>query len=631
MVCSVVFFGLFYLYLWLIVKPGLIYDCATITNFPVFYKGWAFFRESMSVPGGFLNYLSALLSQLFYYPWGGGLVITAQAWAFCACTGWLFRAVALPAGRWLRFVPAMLILAAWARYAYHLPMMMGALASLFFACLYVAVPSGGGDASGATRPTRAAWVDPAVFVALSLISYVLSAAAFLPFAALCAIYELLYRRRYWFALVYLLFAAAFPYVAGVLLFRVSVVDAYTDMLPVSWRILGWPTRETMIGVVYALYLLPPAGVVLSRIAQYAYDMSHPARHDGHRAEGAVGMRSAKRVKPRPSRLGGWPAAPAVRWTGGSLFLLAGAGTVALVAPDHRQKEVLEVHHYACRRMWPEVLQAARRQSDNYFVMNAVNRALWHTGRLTRDIFSRVQHPDGLLLVGEDQILWHWHKFDTLIDLGLMNLAEKNLAECMEAFGEQPMILQRLATISMVKGRIDTARIYLGALSKTLFHDDWAKEYLARIESDPDLSGDPQIQHLRSQCIAKDSVALFFTKEPLLAALAGQRGGNRMAFEYLMASYLLNKQLDKVVQNVGRLREFGYGEIPPLYQEAILIYAYGTKKQVDLAGYAISPEVHRRIERFSSVFNRHNRNKDTAIAELAGEFRNSYFLYHIYGP
>ncbi len=60
---------------------------------------------------------------------------------------------------------------------------------------------------------------------------------------------------------------------------------------------------------------------------------------------------------------------------------------------------------------------------------------------------------------------YWHKFDTLIDLGLMNLAEKNLAECVETFGEHPMLLQRLALVNLVKGKVEAARIYLERVAK----------------------------------------------------------------------------------------------------------------------------------------------------------------------
>ena len=102
---SIVFFGLLYVYLWLVVEPQLIYSCATITNFPVFYKGWPFLRDCLSYPGGVLRYVNALLPQFFYYSWAGALVITAQAWAICACTGWFLRTLAVPGWRLLRLCP----------------------------------------------------------------------------------------------------------------------------------------------------------------------------------------------------------------------------------------------------------------------------------------------------------------------------------------------------------------------------------------------------------------------------------------------------------------------------------------------------------------------------------------------
>ncbi len=114
---------------------------------------------------------------------------------------------------------------------------------------------------------------------------------------------------------------------------------------------------------------------------------------------------------------------------------------------------------------------------------------------------------------------------------------------------------------------------------------------------------------------------------MLAALVSQRPGeNRMAFEYLTAWYLLKGQLPKVVQQIERLDEFGYAEIPPLWQEAILIYAYGTgKRGRSAAAWPISPEMHRRIQYFSSVVNKHGRNRDAAMAELARDYRRQLLL------
>lgn len=350
----------------------------------------------------------------------------------------------------------------------------------------------------------------------------------------------------------------------------------------------------------------------------------PARTQS--AEKKSRVQPAKLAKSLPGGLRRWVSGPAVWWTIESSFVLAVGGAVATVFLDSPQKALLAVHYYACHRMWPEVLQAARRYPDHYTAMNAVDRALYHTGRLNRDMFAYPQHPEALMVTGEDHSVLYWHKFDTLIDLGLMNLAEKDLTECMETFGEHPMILQRLATIDLAKGKIDAARIYLERLRKTLFFSTWAKDCLVRLDADPTLAADPQIQQLRAQLLRKDSTVSFYAREPMLAALVEQGSPNRMAFEYLMAWYMMTKQLDRFVQNLARLTEFGYTGVPPLYQEAAVIYAYGTKKPVPLQGLA---EAQRRIERFSSVFNRYGRDKDAAFGELAKDYAGSYFFYFIY--
>jgi hypothetical protein len=621
---ALVFFGLFYGYFWLRVQPCLIYSCAEITNFPVFYTGWAFFQESVLRPGGVVQYLSAFVSQFLLYSWTGALVIAMQAWAISACTGYLFRAAGLPGARLLRFTPAILVLVAYAQYSYHLPLFMAALAALVFACLYVRLATRDKpDGSGAAVNLDAKR-DAMAFVLLSVLLYVIGAAASIPFAVFCVAYELRQGRWRWIG-PYLAFAAVLPYVMGGLVFRISIVDAYTDMLPVSWRVHGWPTREDMVATVYGVYLVPLVGIlaggawhlILSRFQrrQSPAKPSKPAVKDRHAGRDVA--RSAGSRRPIAVRM--------LLWTLGSLVLFAAGGAAAILSLDARQKALLEVHHYACRRMWPQVLAAARRCPDSPFVIDAVNRALYHSGRLSRDMFRYLQQPQGLLILGDDRTVVHWHAFDTLIDLGLMNLAEKNLTECLEIFGPHPLILERLALVNLVKGKTDAARVYLGAMAKTLFHGRRAREQLARLDADP------HVQELRVLRLQRDSVTQFYARESLLSALVEQSGGtgphvhgppsappNRMAFEYLMAWYLLNGHLGKFVQQLSRLDEFGYAEIPPLYQEAVVIYAYGR---------TIGPEMHSRMRHLHSVVTRHGNNREAAARELVRDYYGSYFFYY----
>ena len=209
------------------------------------------------------------------------------------------------------------------------------------------------------------------------------------------------------------------------------------------------------------------------------------------------------------------------------------------------------------------------------------------------------------------------------------MAENALSECLEGIGSRPMILQRLALINMVKGNLGSARIYLGALSKTLFHAEWANDYLDRLETDPDLSTDKYIQNLRSLCLDKDCPIYTLLKEKTLLWLLEKNSQNRMAFEYLMAYYMLNKNLSKLVQNLELLQDFDYPELPTHYEEAALIYVYRTGKPLHLSRYPPSTRKRQQIEDFSRILMSYGGNKQAASRELSNKFRNTYFFYYMY--
>ncbi|MHC4418598.1 MAG: DUF6057 family protein, partial [Planctomycetota bacterium] len=130
---TLLFFILFYLYLWLEVDLRLIYHGGgMITNFPVFYRGWTFFHPFLSYPGGPVEYVCAFLSQLLYIGWAGAIVVTAQAWLICLCTGYFLKTIRASGLRLLRFVPPVLILITYTQYTYHFVTTTALLTSLLF-------------------------------------------------------------------------------------------------------------------------------------------------------------------------------------------------------------------------------------------------------------------------------------------------------------------------------------------------------------------------------------------------------------------------------------------------------------------------------------------------------------------
>jgi SpoVK/Ycf46/Vps4 family AAA+-type ATPase len=105
----------------------------------------------------------------------------------------------------------------------------------------------------------------------------------------------------------------------------------------------------------------------------------------------------------------------------------------------------------------------------------------------------------------------------------------------------------------------------------------------------------------------------------------------MAFEYLMACYLLTGQVDKIAANMEHLKEFDYDGIPTLYEEAMLIYIGSQGRKIDLSKSNIRRETFDRYVRFVQLKNSMRlENRQVVLTRLISEFGSSYFFYFTFG-
>jgi hypothetical protein len=613
---ELLFFTLFCLYLWLIVEPDLIFHGSDrITNFPPFYRTWSFFASHLSRPGGLTEYLSAFLSQLFYFSWLGAMVITMQAWALGRLLAYLLKKMGLKKLHVVTYIPALLLAVVYGRYTYFFPTTMALLCALALASVYMRL---------AARRARA--VSVVSFAGLSLVCYYAAGAGVLLFGLTCAIPELFLSGRRPLAVLYALIAGGLPYVLGVGVLGISIINAYSDLLPISWKLLHFAARRRGAETVYVLYLLTPGIMAVGGIVSWlgtrgqrpgvVTDGRNPKRPCVGRWRGIASRYLESRVS---------------RWLAQTIALVAVAGAVAFGSFNRTQKTHFAVDYYAYHKMWPKVLTESRKSREDPFVIHAVNRALCHTGRLGDQMFAWPQNPTYLFLEGTQHQWAYWQNFAVHLELGFVNSAENALMECLAGMGDRPMILQQLAIINMVKGNLDTARVYLHALNATLFHARWARHYLDLLEKDPGLATDPDIQHLRSIALDEDYPFLQLSTEGLLSCLLKKNGRNRMAYEYLMASYLLNRQLTRFVAHLDELHDLGYETLPRHYEEAVLVYSATARTTVQLSGYKPRDQVRQQMEQFLGILQSYSGDKQAAFADLARRHGDSYAFYNMYGP
>jgi hypothetical protein len=220
--------------------------------------------------------------------------------------------------------------------------------------------------------------------------------------------------------------------------------------------------------------------------------------------------------------------------------------------------------------------------------------------------------------------------DLFFDLGRINESQHMAYEALELFGERPHTLQRLVYLHTIKGEPDAARRFLAVLERSLGHRGWARDVLQQLDADPTLSGEPLAASRRVLMVARDFTGRL-DLETMLGQLLERNPQNRMAFEYLMAYYLLNRRIDKLVTNLSRFDAFGEARWPRHCEEAIVIYQEMTGKQVSgLEGRPISPETWRRNSEFVQALGRFQGNADAAFRALHHDFGDSYFFFCVFG-
>jgi len=611
-------FALFYVYVLLRVRPELFYH----QNPVVFLFDGYFFANLAGQPGGLVAYASAFLSAWFAYGWVGALVVTSLGALLCLATHRFFAAVAGAGGRVVFLIPAVLILLILGQYIQPVRACVGLFVALVFANAYVRM---GG------RPVAARLI---AFLVVSGLVYYVAAGPYLVFAWLCGVYELGVKRNYALGVLCVLCAVLVP-AAGARLFDLTLSQSYEGLMsssPQHW--LAIPSSEALAVTIQAgLVLFFP--VAAAALLGYRRRGGSPVaeaddRTGGQRRAGdARGLRSAI----SPSRLALTSAA-----------FVACVVALDVVWFDFPKQCLLRMVRSAEHEQYAEVLAHVRRvPASDVRLLDVrtgfhVNRALYHTGDLLDRMFSYPQtlNAPTLALVGEtaDSMAQTTPRqcSDILFDLGRINESEHMAYEALEVFGDRPRTIKRLIYINVLQNRPEAARRFLALLERSLLHRRWARRCARQLDADPKLSGVSAVASRRDFMVVRDATGEIVDLEGMLGGLLERNPRNRMAFEYLMAHYLLTRQLEPLVANLHRFDDFDDPRWPRHCEEALVIHLAATRSQdLDLGVHRIRPETWRRYREFVQALQPFPRERAAeAFAALHDDFGDSYFFFHVFG-
>ena len=530
LVASTVYFSVWYAF-----------HTVNLEQLQLFEGTWAYFAETVSVPGGFSDYLGRFLSQFFYHAWSGALILAVllvliRALLRRICTR---KDAVIGAATFLPSILLMMVMC----------LRFPTVSLLTAFCLtLVAVLAVKGIHSTKTRRIWTLILIPVLYLLLGSLAAL--------FAAIVAIQEHNWR----FGVVALLVAIACPLVA-------SLIFAY-------------PLGRLFYGLsYYKVHVQMPvwpwvAAVVTAAVVALA---ESPVLAGNDRT---------------------WRSAYAA-------VVIFAVPAVLLCSSRNDEQSLRYNSLAGKRAWNRIVTEATRRAPKTYGETACLNLALCKTGHLGGHMFEFRQDGPETLLPNENTPHHDGlSTAEIFYQLGMVNNARRYCFEALNAipdYQKSAPVFKLLAEISLVNENFEMARKYLTSLSHTLFYRRWANERIALLK-DPAGPFVPNeyIEKRYERYKGEDYIFDYNHADFSLRQLLVEHPGNLTALNYLLAWNLLQKYTGEFVAACPF--EAFTSTVPKAWQEGFVLDWNRSGYPADDLPEFITPALAARFETFTRDFN-----------------------------
>ena len=572
-----VFFSAFFLYFAFYNRYHLSY----LEQSQLFRYDPVYVSEFLQKPGGFIVLTGAFITQFFSISWIAAMLMSLLGLFLFLISQNIFGFYKLK-GVVFSLVPVLFFASLQSNHNYLLTNTIGWLISLTVFLYYIRI-----------NPGKSRYLFGCLsFVILYYLAGIFSLLTILLFI----LHELLYQKekgRFYFILSIIILSILLPFLAWKFIFLIDPKNAC--LLPVSLTFL--PSYFLFFLLLAIYYPATITFVLLYYNISQKTSISFYWNNFRHIIAGVV-------------------------------ILLIAAIILLKIAYDPKNELFLKIDAYYQASKWDKLLALSNQYpGNNQLVMYYTNLALYKSGMLPDKLFSYKQSgTSGLWLDWKRNETTPFFGGELYYHLGYNNEAFRWAFEAMEVKGLNPRSLKRLVLTSIINRDYAIAGKYLNYLDQTLFYRNWANHYRILLTDTAAIYQYPEICEKRQLLIQEDFISGVNSQPYELSQLLKNHPNNRMAFEYLMVSFLLKKDMHSFAANIYRLKELGYQDIPQHFEEALILYA-GITKGIKLPeGLIISAATKKRFHDYAVLFasNRYSMNKSAEA--LYKDYGNTFWYY-----
>jgi hypothetical protein len=571
-----------FLYLLFRVHPVLILEWQPT----VFFKSIDFLFDFLNIPGGMVDWLSALFLQFWFSDLLSALCIILCFWMVAFLTRkWMETLTEIRPIHTFHLIPVGLLLVLQNQYDYHFSITVALIINLTVLIFFIHwVPKQQG-------------IRSVLGLTVSLFLYWITGGAFLTFTVLCGLDDLFFRKRFASGFLFLLISAVLPLAASEYVFLVTLTHSYFHNLsfenPLELSITGYalPAFYLLVILIMPLVNFYKIRKSFHKFTKYAYV---------------------------------W------KWTAGTIVLLGGTILLTEESTNETKRLVFQISRAVSENRWTDVLESARHCSNiNPVVSCQTNLALFETGRLLDSMFTYPQTNGSIDLFMNETWCFVLPKEASNMywKLGSVNRSLHWAHEALECKGPTPDILKRLGMAYMVKGENEAAKPFFLKLKNVPFQGKTADELIRRNENPAELAQDSICRYIRSCMLNEDIISLEKPSILELELLLKRNPKNTMAFEYLIASFLLNGNSNEIWKRYSDVDTITSFEIPRHVQEALMMNAVLTPNfDMRRLRKIVDPLIYNRFVDYQQILYKFRNNKYGAKQELKIRFGDTYWYY-----
>jgi len=578
--------GACFLYLLFKIHPVLILE----SHPPIFLIDAGFLSESLKIPGGLTDWLSALIMQFWFSDFFSALILSLCLWIVTFLTReWMEILYEKSIIHTFHLIPAALLYVLFSRYHFELRIIVALILNLAALVLFI----------------RWAPKQPIFRIvlgaAITIVLFWATGGAFMTFTVLYGLNELIVKKQILSGFILISISFLLPFIASTFIFLVTLKQAFLHN-----QVVEDPKELLIVKCsVFGFYLLVFAFSLLIKTV--------------------VVQKQLKRIIRLPYTL---------KLGVGVLLLLFGTIFLEQKLCNPTIRLAHEINRFVKESRWPDVLKSVELYPEivNPLVSYHTNLSLQQSGILLERMFTypQILGTIGLLLDYRWCESWPEEASNVFWKLGFLSESQHWAHEAFEYKGYTPGLLNRLGTIYMLKGNNEAASRYFVNLKNIPFNNTIA-ENLIRLNTNPsDIRQDTELSHVQACMLTEDIVYRGGPSSFQLELLLKKNPKNKMAFEYLMAYYLLDGNIKEIYSNVSKFNLFGYSQLPRYIQEALIFgAAVNQKLEFNQVNNMIDPFIFKRFMEYRQIFLNHNGNKSIAQHYLQKSFSDTYWYYFMF--